>query len=114
MESENKSLGQTMRESILILIFELIGTALLTLLYSCLGSTGDAWGFYLGIFILILFSARISGSHFNPAVTLAFIFRKDTGRFSRVLGISYIIFQVGGAFCGSFLFLLFSQSGGNV
>jgi glycerol uptake facilitator-like aquaporin len=60
--------------------------------------------------VLLIFSARISGSHFNPAVTVAFMFRKDTGRFSRVLGITYIIAQILGAMCGAFLAYTFFQA----
>jgi len=57
----------------------------------------------LGIFVLLIFGAKVSGSHFNPAVTLAFMLRRDTGKFSRPLGIAYIIAQFAGAFIGSFL-----------
>ena len=63
----------------------------------------DGTGFFVGFFILLIFSARISGSHFNPAVTLAFMLRKDTGRFSRKLGILYIVFQYGGALLGAII-----------
>lgn len=59
--------------------------------------------FFLGFFILLIFSARISGSHYNPSVTLAFMFRKDTGRFSRWLGLAYILFQFAGAWLGALL-----------
>lgn len=59
--------------------------------------------FFLGFFILLIFSARISGSHYNPSVTLAFMFRKDTGRFSRWLGLAYIMFQFAGAWGGALL-----------
>ena len=59
-----------------------------------------------------MLSARISGSHYNPGVTLAFMFRKDTGRFSRWLGLAYILAQVLGALCGGFLsyFVLGAQA----
>jgi glycerol uptake facilitator-like aquaporin len=106
-------------ESIMILVFEFLGTLLLTCLYmstaswpGCPGdyntdSVGDFdggyVGFFIGFFILLVFSARISGSHYNPGVTLAFMFRKDTGRFSRWLGLAYILAQIAGAFCGGFL-----------
>ena len=56
-----------------------------------------------GFFILLIFSARISGSHFNPALTLAFMFRRDTGKFSRLLGILYIAAQYAGALLGSII-----------
>lgn len=96
------------------MIFEFIGTAFLCLLYSMASANGNITGFLLGIFVLIIFGAKISGSHYNPAVTFAFMFRRDLGRFSRVLGIAYIIFQLGGAFVGSLLYLLFSGDGGNL
>jgi len=108
------SLGKTIRDSILILIFEFLGTLFLALLYNCTSQYFDFTGFLLGVFVLIIFGAKISGSHYNPAVTLAFMFRRDVGRFSRILGIAYIIFQFGGAFCGCLLALLFNQDGGNL
>ena len=80
-----------------------MGTLLLTSLYNSCYQAGDGVGLFVGFFILLIFSARISGSHFNPAVTLAFMLRKDTGRFSRKLGICYIIFQYAGAFLGSLI-----------
>ena len=64
-----------MKESFLILIFEFMGTAFLTLLYSSYAGLGDTVGLFIGFFVLLLFSMRISGSHYNPAVTLVFIFR---------------------------------------
>jgi len=63
---------------------------LLTALFNSCYQAGDLAGLLTGFFILLIFSARISGSHFNPAITLAFMFRRDTGRFSRLLGLLYI------------------------
>ena len=100
----------TVKESLLRLVFEMTGTALLTSLWLSCFSSGDRIGFYVGYFVLLVFSARISGSHFNPAVTLAFMVRKETGGFSRVLGIAYIIFQILGGFLGALLtFSFFHQ-----
>lgn len=45
----------------------------------------------MGFFVLLIFGAKVSGSHYNPAVTLSFMFRRDTGKFSRMLGFAYII-----------------------
>jgi glycerol uptake facilitator-like aquaporin len=84
--------GKTIRDSLLILIFEFLGTAMLALLYNNAAVYSEITGFLLGIWICIIFGAKISGSHYNPAVTLAFMFRKDVGRFSRKLGFAYIIF----------------------
>lgn len=58
----------------------------------------------LGIFVLLIFAAKTSGAHFNPAITLAFMLRKETeGRFSRPLGLAYIIFQMAGGFLGGMI-----------
>ena len=112
---------KTIRDSILILIFEFLGTLLLTLLYACFtikpvgtNANADFTGFLLGVFILLIFGAKISGSHYNPCVTLAFMLRRDTGKFSRALGLAYIIFQLGGAFCGSLIGFMFTGLGGNL
>jgi len=64
--------------------------------------------------VLIIFSARISGSHFNPAVTLAFMFRKEVASFSRPLGLAYIIFQLLGGFIGALVSWLFTGNSGMV
>ena len=102
---------QTIIESLMILIFEGLGTLLLTCLFMACAAgvplinggvlaSFESMNFFVGFFILLIFSARISGSHFNPSVTLAFMLRKDTGRFSRWLGLAYMLFQCGGAWCG--------------
>lgn len=96
--------SSTLKESLLILIFECLGTFLLTCLYC---AAGRSLGMFIGFFILLLFSARISGSHFNPAVTLAFMLRRDTGKFSRYLGFAYMIAQLIGAFCGALFIYTF-------
>jgi len=93
----------TFKESLLILFFEFLGTLLLTSLYTGCYAYNDTAGLLCGFFILLIFSARISGSHFNPAITLAFMFRKDTGRFSRLLGLLYIAAQYAGALCGAII-----------
>lgn len=91
MQTEG-GLWRTIRDSLLILIFEFLGTGFLCLLYNNATVVRNLSGLLLGIFVLIIFGAKISGSHYNPAVTVAFMLRKDTGRFSRALGIAYIIF----------------------
>lgn len=91
----------TFKESVLILLFEFLGTAFLTALFCSCYAANDVAGLLCGFFILLIFSARISGSHFNPAITLAFMFRRDTGRFSRKLGALYIVAQYAGAILGA-------------
>lgn len=64
----------------------------------------------LGIFVLLIFGAKVSGSHYNPAITFAFMFRRDTGKFSRPLGIAYIVFQVAGGFLGGLIAYTFTRT----
>ena len=92
---------QQLKESFLILLFEFMGTLLLSSLWNTTYFIKDMGSFLVGFFILLIFSARISGSHFNPAITLAFMFRRDIGRFSRLLGLFYIVAQYLGAWLGS-------------
>jgi glycerol uptake facilitator-like aquaporin len=59
---------------------------------------------------MTVFGLRISGAHYNPINSLAYMLRKDVGNFPRILGFAYIIAQVIGAFFGALLswFLLVS------
>jgi glycerol uptake facilitator-like aquaporin len=45
--------------------------------------------------------AGLTGAHFNPAITLAFMFKRLKTHSSKWLGVAYIIFQCGGAIFGS-------------
>jgi glycerol uptake facilitator-like aquaporin len=105
MDAQASNFMQTFKSSFLILLFEGLGTMLLSALFNStwIAFDSEAVAFLAGFFILLIFSARISGSHFNPAITLSFMFRKDVGRFSRVLGLLYIIVQYAGAFAGSII-----------
>lgn len=111
MESRTGVCG-AIRNSILILVFEFIGTAFLTLLFNT--SNSQTAGFLLGFWVLIIFSARISGSHFNPAVSLAFMFRKEVASFNRPLGLAYMLFQVLGGFVGALVCWAFTGSSGAI
>jgi len=71
----------------LILVYECVGTAMLTTLIAnyyaiktlkhdkkeSLTIQTDNVGLLLGMFVTIMFSARISGSHFNPCITLGYM-----------------------------------------
>jgi len=86
-------------ENLMILIFETLGTGMLAALFV---ATHGANGFIIGFFILLIFSSKISGAHYNPIVTLANMFRKDAGAFHRWTGILYMIAQTAGAIGGVF------------
>ena len=97
----------TMLESLMILIFEMFGTGLLAMLFV---STGGGISMFVGFFILLILSARISGSHYNPVITFAFMLRKDAGQFNKWLGILYMLFQCGGALIGTcFIYYCFRK-----
>ena len=52
----------------------------------------DNVGLLLGMFISIIFAARVSGSHYNPAITISYMIGNvKHGHFDRVLGILYIV-----------------------
>jgi len=109
----------TAKESSLILLYEMIGTSMMTLLIvnyyaqqsqppcplpnsTATGYTGckvnDNTGLLLGMFVTIMFSARISGSHFNPCITFSYMLGNvKHGKFDRILGLLYIVAQLLGA-----------------
>lgn len=69
----------------------------------------------MGMFVTIMFSARISGSHFNPCITLGYMVGNvKQGKFDRVLGFLYILAQFAGAFMGSIFARIFSGSSINI
>ena len=75
----------------------MIGTALLTALVSnyyatlALTSKADNSGLLLGIFMITMFSARVSGSHYNPSITFSYMVGNvKHGNFDRILGILYL------------------------
>ena len=82
----------TMFESLMILLFEMLGTAMLTSLFLAYQYGQYGLAIFVGFYVLLIFSARISGSHYNPIVTLAFMLRRDAGKFNRWLGLLYMLF----------------------
>jgi len=70
----------------------------------------DNVGLLLGLFVTIMFSARISGSHFNPCITFSYMIGNvKHGNFDRILGILYIFAQFIGAMIGVIFGLIFSN-----
>ena len=88
------------------LVVECFGTFMLTLFFY-----GNSQAIILsGLWILIVFAWKISGSHFNPAITLAFMFRRDSKVFPKALGVSYIVVQILGAFLAGLMLLFFTSN----
>jgi glycerol uptake facilitator-like aquaporin len=69
------------------LVMEAVGTLLLTMFF-CSGQQGVM---LLGLWITNIFMWKISGSHFNPAVTFAFIFRRDESKMQWKIALAYIV-----------------------
>ena len=92
MEIENRNV-------LLVCIYETLGTAVL--LYSCNVCKGGSPMFVSGVlFCLVTVCGKISGAHFNPAITLAVLVKNS--HFSRDFGlcILIIICQLVGAAIG--------------
>ena len=121
-QDTKENVVRTFKESSIILVYELIGSFILTTLVANYmyqlhtKSTGlvgerDNVGLLLGMFICIIFSARISGSHFNPAITLSYIIGNvQHGNFDRILGFLYIAMQFGGAVLGAIASQIFCSN----
>lgn len=111
MESQ-LSAGQIIRNSFLKIIFELFGTIFLTLIFNSTQNvlvlsdsnfSKNQTALLLGLWVMIIFGWKISGAHYNPAISLAFMLRKDVGGFPRPLGIAYMFIQFLGGFLGALL-----------
>jgi glycerol uptake facilitator-like aquaporin len=71
-------------------VVEIVGTIVMGIFYLTLGSSQA--GLLLGFWIISLFGVAISGAHFNPAITLVAMLRKNSNFGSRrLLGIIYIV-----------------------
>lgn len=111
-----KSLKVTYQESFTVLVFEFLGTALLTCLivnyYNevLLNHNPNRTDLFLGVFMVIMFSYQISGSHFNPCITVGFMIGKlQFQAFDRALGMLYIAAQFLGALTGGVFATLFGS-----
>jgi glycerol uptake facilitator-like aquaporin len=101
--------GQLVRFSLSKLITEFFGVFMLTLFWF----SGGMAIILSGLWILIVFGWKISGSHYNPAITLAYMFRRDGKAFPRPLGVAYIVAQILGGFAAALLLLFFTLNGIN-
>jgi glycerol uptake facilitator-like aquaporin len=78
------------------LCYEMIGTFIITLTYVNPGTNSAVLIFFV-MWICNSFCLRVSGAHFNPAISFAFSLRKDTGGLPRKLAVAYILAQIAGA-----------------
>ena len=92
------SCGQMLKFSMSKLIMEFLGTLIFTMFFT----SNNQAVILMGLWITNCFFWKISGSHFNPAVTFAYIFRKDNSMDWK-LALAYIIAQIIGAYVGALL-----------
>ena len=91
----------TLKYSISKLLYEFIGTMLFTMVFL---SNGTGSGrILISLWILTVFCWKISGSHFNPAISVAYIFRRDAGGLPKMLAFLYVLAQIAGAYIGGLL-----------
>lgn len=88
------------------LVVECFGTFMLTLFFY----GGGQAVILAGLWILIVFGWKISGSHYNPAVTLAYMLRKDGDKIPKSLGIAYMLIQTLGAFLAACMLIFFTNN----
>jgi glycerol uptake facilitator-like aquaporin len=86
------------------LILEFFATGVLTMLFI----TGKVGVLLIGLWILTIFCWKISSAQLNPAVTLAFMLRRDTKRVHVPMGVLLICAQVAGAWAGAWLMAFFA------
>lgn len=96
MESE-MSCCERIKFALSKLVMEFFGTFVFTLLFE----THVQPVMLIGLWVLTIFSWKISASQLNPAVTLAFMFRADSKKIHFSMGINMMIAQVAGAYCGA-------------
>jgi glycerol uptake facilitator-like aquaporin len=95
-------------------IVEIVGTTVMGLFYLLIGR--QQAGMLLGFWIITLFGVAISGAHFNPAVTVVFMLRKNSQFGSRrLLGILYIAAQfIGGILAATIAVFIINNANNNV
>lgn len=132
MNKNPENLREAFKSSALILVFEAMGTAILTIMYRIYlllalrlkGPQGEAvefevrssglfMSFFFGYWVISFLSFHVTGAHFNPALSLAYLFKRDTG-FSKILVFFYFIAQSIGAVAGALLAFLLTRTGGSL
>ena len=90
------------------LMVEFFGTFVLTLVFI----TNNGYAIVFAYWILSIFVWKISSAQFNPAITLAFMFRTDGKRIHPVLGMLMMAAQCAGAYLAAFYmwFMLLNAS----
>ena len=88
------------------LVTECLGTFLITMLFM----STNSFALLAGYWIITIFSWKLSGAQFNPAITLAYVLRKDrdAAHMGWPLGFCYVGAQCAGAYLGALLMGFFN------
>ena len=69
--------------------------------------------FLFSYWILSFISSHVSGAHYNPAISFAFLFKRE-GSMSKIVVIFYLLAQFGGAFGGAILSWIITGNTGDL
>jgi aquaporin Z len=83
-----------------LMVFIGTGSVIINALHSNIGQLGIGLSFCIAVSLSIYLFAKFSGAHINPAVSIAFYFKKQL-KFNQLL--AYILFQLIGAIFASVL-----------
>ena len=88
------------------LITEMMGTFLITMLFM----STNSFALLTGYWIVTIFAWKLSGAMFNPAITLAYVLRKDrdAAHMGWPLGFCYVGAQCAGAYLGALMMGFFN------
>ena len=111
-----------------LIFFEVIGTLFMAILYRIFlefltltvlskvdAQTHARIPFFFAFWIITMLTVRISGAHYNPAISFACLLKRDSeNSFPKILGIFYIVAQFIGAILGAFIAYFLTLDGGNL
>ena len=85
---DNHGFCDHLKLSLAKLLYEFIGTCLFTMIFVMGAGSGSL---LVSLWVLTVFCWKISGSHFNPAISVAYIFRRDSGGLPKILALLYVL-----------------------
>merc|ERR1712166_526875 len=107
MENQEPGCCDRMKLNLGRLLYEFCGTFLFTMLFI----NNSSFVMTVGLWIIIIFCWKTSGAQLNPAITAAYVLRKDERpayQMHIMLGLMYIASQCAGAYVGASLMSFFN------
>ncbi len=100
-----------------LFLFEMVGTFFITIMYRIFLEIEPAGTlpFFFAFWMVTMLTIRVSGAHYNPAVSFAWMFKPgNSDNFPKSLGLVYIVAQYVGAFLGALVAFFLTSSGGGL